>query len=206
MFALSDADLKKRIAGCGDGPASFNAEVTTLGGRVVSIDPIYVLSADDIKLRFEQVYSQIVEGARANLEKYVWTDIASPDEMGERRRRAIEMFLPDYPAGLSEGRYVSASLPDLPFDDGAFELALCSHLLFTYSHLLSTEMHLEAVIEMMRVADETRVFPLLTLNGRPSPHLDPVLDGLRQRGFTAATERVPYEFQAGGNEMLRVTK
>jgi hypothetical protein len=28
MFTLSDADLNSRILGCGDGPASFNAEMT----------------------------------------------------------------------------------------------------------------------------------------------------------------------------------
>ncbi len=31
MLALSDDDLKSRIVGCGDGPASFNAEVVQPG-------------------------------------------------------------------------------------------------------------------------------------------------------------------------------
>ena len=31
MFALSEADLQRRILGCGDGPASFNAEMTAAG-------------------------------------------------------------------------------------------------------------------------------------------------------------------------------
>ena len=33
MFDLSAADLGRRILGCGDGPASFNAELTAQGGR-----------------------------------------------------------------------------------------------------------------------------------------------------------------------------
>lgn len=41
MFDLSAADLRRRILGCGDGPASFNAELNSLGGDVVSIDPLY---------------------------------------------------------------------------------------------------------------------------------------------------------------------
>jgi hypothetical protein len=45
MFALSDADLQGRVLGCGDGPASFNAEATAMGARVVSVDPIYAHSA-----------------------------------------------------------------------------------------------------------------------------------------------------------------
>jgi hypothetical protein len=48
MFDLSDADLNKRILGCGDGPASFNAEMTELGYTVVSIDPVYQFSAPEI--------------------------------------------------------------------------------------------------------------------------------------------------------------
>ena len=40
MFALSDADLGLTIVGCGDGPASFNAEATALGATVISCDPI----------------------------------------------------------------------------------------------------------------------------------------------------------------------
>src|SRR5260370_30292561 len=31
MFALSEGDLQGRLLGCGDGPASFNAELTALG-------------------------------------------------------------------------------------------------------------------------------------------------------------------------------
>ncbi|BAU65923.1 SAM-dependent methyltransferase [Stanieria sp. NIES-3757] len=38
MFNLSDADLNLKILGCGDSPASFNAEMNQLGYQVVSID------------------------------------------------------------------------------------------------------------------------------------------------------------------------
>jgi hypothetical protein len=31
MFALAEGDLQGRLLGCGDGPASFNAELTELG-------------------------------------------------------------------------------------------------------------------------------------------------------------------------------
>ncbi|WNN90803.1 hypothetical protein [Gloeocapsopsis dulcis] len=41
MFNLSEADLNTKIFGCGDGLASFNAEMTQLGYSVVSVDPIY---------------------------------------------------------------------------------------------------------------------------------------------------------------------
>jgi hypothetical protein len=31
MFDLSEVDLKSKILGCGDGPASFNTEMTAQG-------------------------------------------------------------------------------------------------------------------------------------------------------------------------------
>ena len=51
MFGLSDDDLDLRIIGCGDGPASFNAEATRRGARVVSCDPIYRLETAQIRDR-----------------------------------------------------------------------------------------------------------------------------------------------------------
>ncbi|MGJ0532063.1 hypothetical protein [Methylocystis sp.] len=49
MFALSDADLRGGVLGCGDGPASFNADATTLGAHVISVDPIYMFGAVEIE-------------------------------------------------------------------------------------------------------------------------------------------------------------
>ena len=61
--------------------------------------------------------------------------------------------------------------------------------------------------EMCRVAGEARIFPVLDMfDGGRSPHLDGVIGQLRDAGFTAELVRVPYEFQRGGNEMLRVIR
>ena len=124
---------------------------------------------------------------------------------------ALRRFLDDFPGGLEEDRYVVGELPALPFGTGQFDLALCSHFLFTYSSQFSEKFHLASVLEMCRVAEEARIFPLLTSSvhrtmgvGEPSPHLGPVVVELRRRGYGARVERVPYEFQKGGNEMLRV--
>jgi hypothetical protein len=51
LFALTPADLERRILGCGDGPAAFNAEATRRGARVVSCDPLFAFSRDDIEAR-----------------------------------------------------------------------------------------------------------------------------------------------------------
>ena len=51
---------------------------------------------------------------------------------------------------------------------------------------------------------EVRVFPLLTLGGKPSPHLAAVRSALRNEGWASEVVAVDYELQRGGNQMLRV--
>ena len=53
MFHLTDEDLQRSILGCADGPASFNAEMSRQGHRVVSCDPLYHLTTDQIKQRID---------------------------------------------------------------------------------------------------------------------------------------------------------
>ena len=62
MFALDELDLERRIIGCGDGPAAFNAEMNRRDKRVVSADPLYGFTAEQIRQRIDEVYDQMVEG------------------------------------------------------------------------------------------------------------------------------------------------
>jgi len=204
MFSLSGEELKKRILGCGDGPAGFNCRLTRRGGRVVSVDPLYRFRTDEIRKRIDETYAEVMDQTRKNQHEFVWDRIASVEDLGKVRMAAMNDFLSDYPAGFREGRYVDADLPALPFKDGEFDMALCSHFLFLYSPQLSEEFHLRSIKELCRVAHEARIFPLVELGSIPSRHLEPVLDRLKEEGFEATVEPVPYEFQKGGNRMLRV--
>ena len=204
MFALDETDLGKRILGCGDGPASFNQELTESGGRAVSVDPIYRFSATQIRDRIEASFQDVIDQTRNNQEQFVWTTIRSVEQLGRTRMASMQRFLEGYEEGLAVGRYVAAELPKLPFADRAFQLALCSHVLFLYSDLLDLEVHHASIVEMCRVAGEARIFPLLDYNARRSEHVHPVTRRLQEQGFEVSIERVAYEFQRGGNEMLRV--
>ena len=66
------------------------------------------------------------------------------------------------------------------------------------------QFHITSVRELLRVANEVRVFPLLDLNGQPSAHLSTTVDRFKADGFDVTIEQVGYEFQRGGNEMLKV--
>ncbi len=204
MFGLTGADLKRRILGCGDGPAGFNTELTRRGGRITSVDPIYAFDAGQIRQRISESYDTVLAQTRANHDNYVWDSIPSVEALGRVRMETMNAFLADFDAGKREGRYVAGELPSLPFEAGAFDIALSSHFLFLYSAHFSAEFHLRALREMLRVAREARIFPLLTLDGTPSPHVDWVRRQLEALGFSAEIRRVSYEFQRGGNEMLVV--
>jgi hypothetical protein len=204
MFDLSPVDLGASILGCGDGPASFNAEMTALGHAVVSVDPIYQFSAEQIRQRVQDTYASIISQVQQNADRYVWQNFQNADALGQARLAAMERFLLDYAAGQEQGRYRCQSLPNLSLTDGQFELALCSHLLFLYSEQLSLDFHRAAIAELLRVAQDVRIFPLLQLGGEPSPYVDPLIEELTQQGFAVRIQAVAYEFQKGGNQMMTI--
>ncbi len=204
MFALDEADLSKQILGCGDGPASFNAQWTARGGNIVSCDPLYDFPGDAIEKRVRETFDYMVQAVRENHDDFVWTDIKSPEDLGERRLGAMQRFLADYENGKAENRYLTASLPVLPFDDHQFDLALVSHLLFLYSEQLDYDFHRNSVAELCRIASEVRIFPLLGLGNVPTPHLEPLIQDFQACGFSVEKVKVNYEFQTGANQMLRV--
>ncbi len=206
MFALSGDDFSLRILGCGDGPASFNAEATRRGAAVISCDPIYQWEAVQIRERIAATYDQIIDQTRRSVDEFVWDAIRCVDELGRVRMAAMEEFLDDYSRGKAEGRYVEAQLPTLPFTDCSFDLALCSHLLFLYSLQLGEGFHQESIQELCRIAHEVRIFPLLALGGQRSPYIDRSVAELRTAGLEVAIENVPYEFQRGGNQMMRIRR
>lgn len=204
MFSLTDADLARKILGCGDGPASFNAEMMAQGQQVISFDPIYAFSRAEIAQRVEETYKGMMEQVSRSQNDYVWDRFENPQALVTHRLATMQRFLADYDHGLAEGRYILESLPKLSFSNHQFDLALCSHLLFLYSEQLSLEFHVDSILELCRVAREVRIFPLLDLKCRKSAYIEPVRTRLMEPGYTVEITRVNYEFQKGGNEMMRI--
>jgi hypothetical protein len=204
MFRLNATELAGGVLDCGGGPASFTAELSTAGVRAVAVDPLYTFSSSEIRARFEAVVEPMMAQVRATPGDWTWSYHRDPENLRTNRCAALERFLADYDTGLTKGRYIVGELPSLPFCSGAFGLAVCSHLLFLYSDLLSEEFHLRSVLELCRVAREIRCFPLLTLSREPSPHLAAVQSAVSSRGWTSEVVTVDYELQRGGNQMLRV--
>ncbi len=203
IFNLTHDDIvNKKFLGCGDGPSSFNTEVDCEGGSVVSIDPLYKYSKSEIIARIDEVKDDILEQVEANKDSFVWKEIESVEALENVRVNAMLEFLMDYNEGKEEGRYIDASLPSLPFKDDTFDIALSSHLLFLYSEHLDLEFHIKSIEEMLRVAKEVRIFPIVTLKNNRSPHINEVIEYFKSLGFNTQIVKSKYEFQKGANEML----
>lgn len=204
MFDLRPEDLSGSILDCAGGPACFNAEATEAGSTVISVDPLYAFSAGAIRGRIDATRDTVLKHAQANASAFVWDAIPDIAALGALRMSAMQRFLDDYESGRQAGRYIVGELPDLPEDLPHVDLALVSHLLFTYSSLLDVAFHCASLHSLCRVAREVRVFPLLNMDSQPSPHLETVCQSLAEHGCHVEQRAVPYEFQRGGNTMLVV--
>jgi len=120
--------------------------------------------------------------------------------------KTCEIFANDFELNRGGSRYVEGQLPVLDFRDSTFDLALCSHFLFLYSEHFDSMFHLASIIELLRVANEVRIFPILTLMLKPSPYLPYVIRELQAIGCRVDIQRVEYELQKGGNEMLVIKR
>lgn len=200
MFSLTAEDLSAGpILDCPGGASSFGAEVRAAGGTVVSVDPLYVypqsLLADRVRADRDRAYSWV--SANPCLFVRHWTDPSASWRLDWQA--AGERFLTDYATGR---HYLAAELPHLPFADGAFSLAVSSHLLFCYAEYLPYQVHADALVELTRVSRQARVFPLLDTGNTPYPRLDDLRADLAGRGVATEVRTVAHEMHRGGNQML----
>lgn len=201
MFQLTDDDMKKRIAGFGDGPASFNYEATKQGCSVTSFDPIYGFSKSDIQRRIDEVRISVMEQMKQNMDNYVWTQIRNLDELEDVRMSAMRLFLSDYECGKKENRYICHELPEkLPYPDKAFDLGLSSHFLLMYT-MLGYDFHINAISEMLRVCKEIRIFPVVDLDANKTELISSVISYFKGKNDVEIV-KTEYEFQKGDNKML----
>lgn len=205
FFALGDVAADTAILDAGGGPASFAVEAAARGFDVTAVDPIYGFDGEAIRRRFEETARSMREGMRLAAYRFKWNFYGSEEAVHRRRREALDLFVADFERRRGS-RYVEAALPDLPFANGAYDLALSSHFLFLYGDELDCNFHVAAVRELARVAREVRIFPLINLDGRPSSHLPVVMAELEASGFLPELVTVPFEFQIGATQMLRVRR
>ncbi|WP_324759228.1 class I SAM-dependent methyltransferase [Haloarcula montana] len=205
MFGIERGDLADRvILDCPGGPGSFTAVAARLTRRTLAVDPAYGPSVERLSARCRAAVDRTVSQLQRDPSRFVWDEYGDPETRGRYLRAAAERFLADY--ATHPGRYLQAALPSLPLPTDSVDLVLSGNLLFLYDDRLDAAFHVDAMLELARVArEELRVFPLHALDHEESALLAPTVERLRERGLTVERHAVPYEFQPGATETLVVS-
>lgn len=206
MFSLDETVFHEGpVLDCAAGPSSFTAEAHRSGFRAIACDLLYELPVDRLLAKGRNDIEHVFDKLDEVRHLYTWKYYRDKDEIISYRHASLDLFSRDFHAGLTEGRYVHAELPRLPFPDKTFSLVLVSHFLFLYGDRLDLEFHQACLKELVRVSSgEVRIFPLQGLDAKPYPQMDEVLAHLRADGIRAEIVPTNFEFQRGSNKMLRL--
>lgn len=204
FFALDPAAMRgQAVLDVAAGPSSFTAEARKRGVDAVAVDPLYDRPHAELAARVRDDYARMFEQMREKRRLFRFKTFPTFDAAEADRRAAASRFLADYEGNGRHGRYVRASLPLLPFLDGAFDLVLCAHLLFIYAARFDFDWHVAACVELARVSSgEVRIHPLVGPGGKPYAELDRLRTELAARGIASEVRKVNYEFFVGSSSML----
>jgi len=204
MLGLEATDLDGlRVLDCPGGACGFTAGAVARGADAYAVDPVHAVPFDDLVTRGREDAARAVDALDGVEHLYRWEFYDDPADLATYRRAALARFLAHRRA--APGRYVAAALPELPFPDDAFDLVCSAHFLFLYADRLDHAFHAAALRELCRVAREAvRVFPLHDFGADRYGALDDLLSGLERAGHDPAVESVPFEFQQGADDCLRI--
>jgi hypothetical protein len=208
MFGLDERLLRQeRILDCPAGASSFTAEAYLKGINVTACDIMYNRHAEELFEKGKEDVRHVFEKFDEVSHLYTWSYYKNKDDVMSRRKKALELFIHDFRKGLAAKRYVHAELPELPFPDRHFSLVLSSHFLFLYSGWLGPDFHIKCLKELVRVsAGAVLVYPLSGLDAKPYEHINDVITSLENVGINVEITKTFFEFQAGSNRMMRLSK
>jgi hypothetical protein len=196
-----------KILDCPAGASSFTAEACRLGVDAVAVDPMFGKPAVDLLKAGEEDINHVMSGVSKSPDLFNWSFYPTLEVLRSYRMTALRRFSHDYATPGSAERYINASLPTLPFEDGSFDVALSGHFLFTYSDMYDYDFHLKALLELMRVSrEEVRVYPVVGRDGCKPEFFGDLLSSLAKEGVKSELIPSRFEFQKSGSQILRLTR
>ena len=195
----------KKLLDCAAGSASFTAELGAMGADVTACDPQYdkrgIALADKGNCDIDYMLGQM----KKDYGQFDWSYYGDLENRAAYARRSLATFVTDFKNHPE--RYVSGSLPQLPFNDEAFDLVLSSHFLFVYADRLDARFHIAAVRELLRVArKEVRIYPLVMANGTASREVDAVILAMQKEGCQVRLLPSRFEFVKGADTVLSLRR
>lgn len=200
MFNFEPKEWRgKRVLDCAAGPAALAASSPEWEIDCTACDPMYQKDTAALAVQADEDAEKVRALQAKTMDLF--------DEAVIRaniRREAMNVFLRDFEEGKKKRRYVTASLPSLPFADRSFDLTLCGNLLFLYSDTASGGMmpnspldydfHLRSLIELARVTrGEVRIYPLTGPHATTHAYVQRAMPELQARGIEC--ELVPVKHQ-----------
>jgi len=205
FFGFAEAGLGRGpILDVGAGVSSFCAERTAQDFDVIAFDPIYGAPPETIRCRCEADLERVMAQMPAISHHYRWDYYQNLDTLKSYRIKAYESFLAHY--CQDQSRYLAGTLPDTGFADHSFALALVSHFLFLYDQQLDYPFHKESLLELCRIAEEVRIYPLVTFNGARSPWLNLLLQDRDCSKLAFRIEPSGFAFMKQAHERLVVRR
>ena len=217
MYALQPEDLEnQRILDCPGGPSGLVAGAIEREIDMLAVDPQYSETAEILEQRGRDDITLTI--AKAKKDPALQMTDSDYKAFEQEKQNALASFIHAY--RLHPDRFVSGALPELPFDDGTFDLVLSGHLLFVYAPralggIMATDafdldFHIAAARELIRVGNEVRIFPTYAFTGevRRQPWVNPVMEALREDGHHVAFLASRWEQQGhvDFNDSLRIVR
>lgn len=202
-FALDLPALRHRdVLDVGAGASSFVAEACTRKINAVGVDPLYGSTVETLATHIQLDFAQLSTAMQANPRLFRTPHFVTVADAEADRRNAAQRFLSDYDTHFVHGRYVGSALPRLPFFDGTFDLVLCGDLLFTATRF-DPDAVLAALKELARIAaDEVRIHPLCSPDGKPFPGLARLRRELKESGIASELRAVDSSYHAAAAQTL----
>lgn len=182
MFALDEDMLAQcKFLDCASGASSFGAQLRARGGQVLSADPLYGAGLDAVRQRALHNLNNCEQWLNTHTDVIDWDHLGSPAAYRRNGLRSLAQFTADFAA--DRDRYLAASLPAIPLDDDAVDVALCANFLFAHADTFDASFHVAAITEMARIArSEVLIHPI---NARAGQNLEDFTDAV-ERGLSAA--------------------
>ncbi len=177
-FSLSEKELQINILEIPDVYSSFNAELTEKGGDVISFYKLFDLSSTELAGLFSKEIINIVK----NIEEVFSDEPEVQNKLTKKNEKILTKFLAAYKDEYSKARYVGGDILCLPFNDQEFGLALCCNSLFRTNDSFNFDRDLKIIIELLRVANKVKIFPLNKQRFVPCEYLGRIMLYFQQAG------------------------
>jgi ubiquinone/menaquinone biosynthesis C-methylase UbiE len=205
MFDLPDQLEGKRVLDIAGGASSFTVDCSNKGIYAQAVDPRYAYAPEIVLADAREEIETSTEKLRSLAHRFDWSYYGNIDLHRAGRLESFHRFAADYSASDAKMRYVAGSLPQLPFENGSFDLVLCSHFLFLYADQFDASFHERAVLDMIRVCrpgGQVRIYPLKSLRWEPYPHMDSLLTAICNAGAVPSFENSLLPFIPNSSKML----